>query len=158
MKKDLPLKQYIDDDYRYRKFLKFLWIYRSKPSHLNHWLWSQYAFRFLNYSVTLLSQGRNPFSGVRSDLDLKICWMNLTSLTLVSSQRHCQTNNQPYTELDQGTFCHVNLETNTSKLGFLQCTVINSVSTCGVQCIVVNVQYEVYMFRFSGIFRCRCSA
>ena len=28
-------------------------------------------------------------------------------------------------EIYQGTFCHVNLETNTGKFGFLQCKVIN---------------------------------
>ena len=41
-----------------------------KAYHLNHWLLSLYGFKYLHFSVTLLSQGWNPFPGVCSDLDL----------------------------------------------------------------------------------------
>ena len=39
-----------------------------KAYHLNHWL--LYDFKYLHYSVTLLSQGLNQFPGVCSDLDI----------------------------------------------------------------------------------------
>ena len=43
-----------------------------KAYQLNHWLLSLYGFKYLHYSVTLLSRGWNLFSGVCSDLDIDI--------------------------------------------------------------------------------------
>ena len=44
-----------------------------KAYHLNHWLLSLHEFKYLHYSVTLLSRGWNYFFGVYSDLDLRLC-------------------------------------------------------------------------------------
>ena len=41
-----------------------------KAYHLNHWLMSLYVFKYLQCSVTLLSQGWNSYFGVYSDLNL----------------------------------------------------------------------------------------
>ena len=41
-----------------------------KAYHLNHWLFSLHAFKYLHYSVTLSSRGWNCFFGVCSDLNL----------------------------------------------------------------------------------------
>ena len=43
-----------------------------KAYHLNHWLLSLHEFRYLHYSVTLLSRGWNKFFGVCSDLNLSV--------------------------------------------------------------------------------------
>ena len=42
-----------------------------KAYHFNHWLLSLHEFKYLHYSVTFLSMGRNNFFGVCSDLDIK---------------------------------------------------------------------------------------
>ena len=51
-------------------FKKFPMDLHMKAFHLNHWLLSSHEFKYLHYTVTLLSWGRNKFFGVCSDLDL----------------------------------------------------------------------------------------
>ena len=56
----------------YILFFLFHMDLHIKAYHLNHWLLSLYAFKYLHYSVTLSSRGWNSCPGVWSDLDLNI--------------------------------------------------------------------------------------
>ena len=62
--------QNIYDDYIYRKKIQFLRDLHIKIYHLNHCLLSLYGFKYLHYSVTLLSRGWNSFPCVCSDFDI----------------------------------------------------------------------------------------
>ena len=42
-----------------------------KAYHLNHWLLSLYALKYLQCSLTLLTRGWNYYFGVYSDLNLR---------------------------------------------------------------------------------------
>ena len=57
-----------------------------KAYHLNHWLLCLYEFKYLQYSVTLLSRGWNKFFGVFSDLDLYIYRYKHIYLTRIAFQ------------------------------------------------------------------------
>ena len=52
--------------------MKFLTDLHIKAYHLKHWLLSLYGFKYLHYSLILLSQGGNSFPGVCSDLDVVV--------------------------------------------------------------------------------------